>query len=78
MFLKYMQKQRCLPWLKNISKPCLLLTGENDSGCSPKHNEIMAKEMIKSKLVILPNYKHSLLIEAPHDVAESLINFINE
>ena len=25
------------PWLKNISKPCLLLTGENDAGCSPKH-----------------------------------------
>ena len=75
---KIYAKTEMIPWLKNISKPCLLLTGENDSGCSPKHNEIMAKEMIKSKLVILPNYKHSLLIEAPHVVAESLINFINE
>ena len=75
---KIYAKTEMSPWLKNISKPCLLLTGENDSGCSPKHNEIMAQEMIKSKLVILPNYKHSLLIEAPHAVAESLINFINE
>ena len=75
---KIYAKTEMFSWLKNISKPCLLLTGENDSGCSPKHNEIMAKEMIKSKLVILPNYKHSLLIEAPHAVAESLINFINE
>ena len=75
---KIYAKTEMLPWLKNISKPCLLLTGENDSGCSPKHNEIMAKEMIKSKLVILPNYKHSLLIEASHEVAEILIEFINE
>ncbi len=75
---KIYAKTEMFPWLKNISKPCLLLTGENDTGCSPKHNEIIAKEMIKSKLVILPNYKHSLLIEAPQDVTESLINFINE
>jgi hypothetical protein len=24
-----------ITWLKNISKPCLLMTGENDLGCSP-------------------------------------------
>ena len=67
-----------LPWLKNISKRCLLLTGENDSGCSPKHNEIMANEIKDSKLVILPKYKHSFLIEAPDEVAESLIEFMHE
>ena len=61
-----------------ISKPCLLLTGENDGGCSPKHNEIMANEIKNSKLVILSKYKHSFLIEAPNEVAESLIRFINE
>ena len=66
------------PWLKNISKPCLLLTGENDGGCSPKHNEIMANEIKNSKLVILEKYKHSLLIEAPNVVAKSLIKFIFE
>jgi len=66
------------PWLKNISKPCLLLTGEHDGGCSPKHNEIMANEIKDSKLVILPKYKHSFLIEAPNEVAESIIKFINE
>ena len=75
---KIYAKTEMISWLKDISQPSLLLTGENDSGCSPKHNEIMAKEMIKSKLVILPNYKHSLLIEAPHEVAEILIEFINE
>ena len=65
-------------WLKNISKPCLLLTGEHDGGCSPKHNEIMANEIKNSKLVVLPKYKHSFLIEAPKEVAESLIEFMHE
>ena len=55
-----------------------VLTGENDIGCSPKHNEIMANEIKYSKLVILPKYKHSFLIEAPDEVAESLMEFINE
>jgi len=66
------------PWLKNIYKPCLLLTGENDVGCSPKHNEIMANEIKNSKLVILPKYKHSFLIEAPNEITKNLIEFINE
>ena len=62
-------------WLKDISKPCLLLTGENDLGCSPKHNEFMNKEIKNSKLVILPKYKHSILIEAPKEVTKNLIDF---
>ena len=65
------------PWLKNISKPCLLLTGENDAGCSPKHNEKMSNEIKDSKLIILPKYKHSFLIEAPDEVAKNIINFFS-
>ena len=65
------------PWLKNISKPCLLLTGENDTGCSPKHNEKMSNEIKDSKLIILPKYKHSFLIEAPDEVTKNLINFFS-
>ena len=75
---KIYAKTEMFSWLKNISKPCLLLTGEHDGGCSPKHNKIMVNEIKDSKLVILPKYKHSLLIEAPNEVAESLIKFINE
>jgi pimeloyl-ACP methyl ester carboxylesterase len=65
-----------ITWLKNISKPCLLMTGENDLGCSPDHNKRMASEILNSKLVILPKYKHSFLIEAPKEVAKNLIEFI--
>ena len=31
-----------------------------------------------SKLVILSNYKHSLLLEAPEKVVENIINFFLE
>ena len=65
------------PWLKNISKPCLLLTGENDAVCSPKHNEKMSNEIKDAKLIILPKYKHSFLIEAPDEVAKNIINFFS-
>ncbi len=65
-----------ISWLKNIVKPCFLMTGENDGGCSPEHNKIMANEIKDSKLVILPKYKHSFLIEAPHEVSKNIIEFI--
>ena len=65
-----------ISWLKNLSKPCLLMTGENDGGCSPEHNKKMANEIQNSKLVILPKYKHSFLIEAPHEVSKNITEFI--
>ena len=65
-----------ISWLKNLSVPCLLMTGENDAGCSPQHNKIMANEINNSKLVILKKYKHSFLIEAPQEVSKNIIEFI--
>ena len=65
-----------ISWLKNLSVPCLLMTGENDAGCSPQHNKIMANEINNSKLVILRKYKHSFLIEAPQEVSKNIIEFI--
>jgi len=65
-----------ISWLKNISSPCFLMTGENDGGCSPVHNKKMANEIPNSKLVILPKYKHSFLIEAPNEVSKNIIEFI--
>ena len=75
---KIYAKTEMFPDLKNITKPCLLLTGEHDLGCSPNHNKKMANEIINSKIVILSKVKHSILIEQPHKVAENLINFISK
>ena len=53
------------------------MTGENDGGCSPYHNNKMFNEIENSKLVIVPEVKHSFLIEAPDQVSKNLINFLS-
>jgi len=67
-----------ISWLKELTKPCLLMTGENDKGCTPKHNKKMANEIKDSKLVILPKFKHSFLIEGPDQIIDNIIKFINK
>ena len=64
--------------LKKINKPTLLLTGENDLGCSPKHNKFMADQIPGSKLVIIPRLKHSILIESPKVINQHLIAFLKK
>ena len=67
-----------ISWLKELTKPCLLMTGENDGGCTPKHNEKMANEIKNSELVILPKLKHSFLIEGPDQIIDNIIKFITK
>jgi len=62
-------------WLYKIKFPTLVVTGENDGGCNPRLNQFIADQIPDSKLVILPKYKHSLLAEAPNEVADNIINF---
>jgi len=64
------------PWLNKIKHPCLVLTGENDGGCSPRLNHLIADSLSNSELCILKNYKHSILIEAPHEVGEEVRKFL--
>ena len=63
-------------WLNKIKHPCLVLTGENDGGCSPRLNHLIADSLSNSELCILKNYKHSLLIEAPCEVGERVREFL--
>ena len=65
-----------ISWLKDIKQPCLVMTGENDLGCSPKHNKIISSELINSKLVLLPNVKHSILLEKPGETASNILKFL--
>jgi len=66
-----------ISWLKEIKKPCLFMTGENDGGCTPFHNKKMSNEVKDSKLVIIPEVKHSFLIETPTQIANHLIEFFD-
>ena len=65
-----------ISWLKEIKKPCLVLTGENDLGCSPEHNKKISSELNNSKLVILPNVKHSILLEEPDQTSSNILKFL--
>lgn len=64
------------PWLSTIKQPCLVLTGENDGGCSPRLNRLIHSALPDSELVILDNFKHSLLVEAPNEVGKCVFDFL--
>ena len=64
------------PWIHEIAHPSLILTGENDGGCSPRLNQLIHDAMPNSELVILPDYKHSLLLEAGDEVAKHVVRFV--
>ena len=65
-----------IPWLHEVTAPSLVLTGEFDGGCNPRLNQLIADALPNSELVILPKYKHSILLEAGEEVAGHLIRFI--
>ena len=65
-----------ISWLKDITKPSLVMTGEDDLGCSPIHNKKICSELNNSKLVILPNVKHSILLEKPDETANNILKFL--
>jgi len=69
-------KTEMYPWLHELLNPTLVLTGENDGACNPCLNKLIADTIPTSKLVILANYKHSILIEAPDEISKNLIQFM--
>ena len=62
-------------WLHKIKFPTLVLTGEKDEACNPRLNKFIVDQIPNSKLIILSNYKHSLLLEVPEKVTDNIINF---
>lgn len=64
------------PWLHEVTAPSLVLTGENDGGCNPRLNQLIDAALPNSELVILPHYKHSILVEAADEVSAHLIRFM--
>ncbi len=65
------------PWLHEVEAPSLVLTGEFDGGCPPRLNELIAKQLPRSQLVILPKLRHAILLEAPEQVAPHLLRFLD-
>ncbi len=65
-----------LPWLPQVTCPCLVMTGELDGGCNPRLNTVIADVLPNAELVILENLKHSILIEGPEKVLPPLKDFL--
>jgi pimeloyl-ACP methyl ester carboxylesterase len=65
------------PWLAEIRHPCLVLTGENDGGCTPRLNAQIAAALPDSELVILSGLRHAILLEAPEQVALPVLRFLS-
>ncbi|TPI13022.1 alpha/beta fold hydrolase [Mesorhizobium sp. B4-1-3] len=62
--------------LDRITCPTLIVTGENDQGSSPRMARLMHEQVQGSELAILPGLRHSILIEAPALVAETMADFL--
>jgi 3-oxoadipate enol-lactonase len=69
-------KTEMSPWLREVTAPSLVLTGELDGGCNPRLNRQIADALPNSELVILEGLKHSILIEATERVAPPVAKFL--
>jgi pimeloyl-ACP methyl ester carboxylesterase len=64
--------------LEQIRVPTLIVTGEDDVGSSPRMARFMHERIAGSALSILPDLRHSILVEAPALVAARMATFLME
>ena len=64
--------------LSKIRCPTLVMTGEHDPRSTPTMAMAIHERIAGSRLVILPRYRHSLLIEATAEVVGELRAFLDE
>lgn len=62
--------------IQGIDAATLIMTGEHDQGSSPRMARLMHERITGSRLEILTGLRHSVLIEAPERVADSVRGFI--
>jgi pimeloyl-ACP methyl ester carboxylesterase len=63
-------------WLHQVTAPAQIITGENDGGCNPRLNRLIQAALPGSELVILPDLKHAIFIEATDQVAPHVRRFL--
>jgi (E)-2-((N-methylformamido)methylene)succinate hydrolase len=62
--------------LAAIRHPTLVVTGENDIGSNTRMARRMNEAIAGSRLVILPELRHSVLMEAPDLIADLVLDFL--
>jgi len=58
--------------LHKIRHSTLVMTGENDQGSNTRMARTMKDKIADAELIILPHLKHSVLVEAPHEISRRL------
>lgn len=64
--------------LPNISKPTLVIVGENDVVCPPKMSKEIVSYIQNSELRIIEDAGHLVTLEKPEEVSKILISWIND
>ncbi|HLJ20393.1 MAG TPA: alpha/beta fold hydrolase [Stellaceae bacterium] len=64
--------------LHGIRQPTLIVTGEHDVGSNTRMARFMHEAIQGSTLNILPGLKHSVLLEAPEQIASLLEDFLSQ
>lgn len=59
-----------------ITARALIMTGENDAGSSPRMSRLLHDRIPGSELRILPELRHSVLLEAPDMISQLLLDFL--
>lgn len=59
-----------------IEAPTLVITGEQDIGSNPRMARALHAAIAGSELHVLPEYRHSILLEGPDQVADLLLDFL--
>lgn len=65
-------------FIDQIKLPTLIVTGEQDQGSNPRMAHFMHECIPGSRLEILPQMRHSILIEASRQVADLLHDFYTD
>ena len=64
--------------LGEIHAPALVLYGAEDRMTPVRFSQYLADQLPKARLEIVPQAGHMLMLEKPHQVAESLSSFVRE
>lgn len=61
---------------ETIKVPCLIICGKNDVLTPPKYSQYFKEKIKDSKLVIIKNAAHMVMLEQPEEFNKSVENFI--
>lgn len=61
-----------------IALPTLILVGERDVMTPPASSETLQKEILNSKLVLIPRAGHLVMLEKPREVNQAIETFVAE